>query len=217
MNLFRKPLGFLRDLLFFLQKRGDPHARRFFMDRFKSIFFRRIEYRVLARSLADLEPAPPNPLGIRIRRAGEKDIDRLKGTIFPSDIGRFRLRLKKGRLFYMAFLDGLPVAYSWATSKLQFGVDNLRLPLEQGDIYFDDAFTFPEWRAKGINSLMNHFLRETFRKQGFSHGVVISAKDNTPSIRVLEKTGWSQVDALSFRRVLFYRKWVYHNEGGGRP
>lgn len=212
MDWTRKLTGFVRDLGFYLHKRKNPYIRRFFHERVRSFFYRRIDYCLMARPINSPIPARPNPVGVEIRPGVVEDIDRFAKKIFPSEIDRYRRRLRNGRKFFVTMLEGRWINHAWITQRLSFAIDNIDLDLKEGDIYIDDAYTVPELRGRGINTLLHHYILEECRKRGFRRALIIVDVKNTASMRAMEKCDFASIGRFVYRRFLLSRRLIFRKD-----
>jgi len=174
-----------------------------------SLPYRGIEYTVFARSLLGPLPRAKPRQPVTLRLAEETDLDRFRGLVLPSEWHHFRRRLAHGRHCFLALDSDRLAAYCWATSQVEFAVDNIEVPLQPGDAYVDDAFTVPAYRRQGIQTAV-HLYRLTYLKDlGCQRAILIVENDNVASQRLVRKLGYREVARLSFRRVLWRRTYDY--------
>jgi ribosomal protein S18 acetylase RimI-like enzyme len=172
--------------------------------------YNHIEWVVLARSLEaplhSFEPSLPLTFGI----AGPDELSLLTDLVPPSELAYFRRRLSHGRICFIATHEKDIVGYGWVTAELDFDIDNLELHLGVGDAYMDDLFTAPAYRGHGIGRAINQKRLQYLRKHSFKRAVSIVRVDNVPALKLSKANGWLEVDRMTFRRLLFWRKYQYH-------
>lgn len=192
------------------QRKNSLQAERWLVATLASLPYRRIEYTVFARSL--LEPLPVVELRspVTLCQAHEADLACFRELILPSKLCHFSHRLAHGRYCFVALNGESLAAYCWATTRVNFRVDNLEMRLQPGDAYFDDAFTVPAYRRQGIQEALHLYRMGYMRDLGCRRAVLIVRDDNTASLGLIRKLGYQEVDHLSFRRILWKRTYHYH-------
>ena len=127
-----------------------------------------------------------------------------------SKLHYFSRRLKHGRHCFIA-LDGVKLAaYCWATTQVDYDLDNIKIELKSGDVYLDDAFTLPAYRRRGIQKALHLHRLIQMRNLGCRRAVLIVDQNNIASQNLMKKLGYQNVDKLSFRRILWRRTYRYH-------
>jgi ribosomal protein S18 acetylase RimI-like enzyme len=210
-NTARKLAGFIHNLREQVQRNGWRQGSYWLAKTLGSLPHSRIEYTVFARSL--LTPLPiievQQPLTLRL--ATEADLGRFRGLISPSELRHFSRRLAHGRYCVLALAGERLAAYCWATTQVEFDVDNLRMRLQSGDVYLDDAFTMPAYRNQGIQTAVHLYRLAYMKNLGYQRAILIVADDNVASRRLISKLGYEEVDQLTFRRVLWQRTYDYRS------
>ena len=190
---------------------GFRQTGRWFAQVLVSLLYSHTEYIVYALSLLEPLPVIESRLPVTLRLATEADLVRFQGLVPLWERRHFSDRLAHGRYCFLA-LDGENLAsYCWATTRVEFGVDNLEMQLQPGDIYGDDAYTVPAYRRQKIQMAVHLYrLRYMRDMMGCQRAVLIVADDNIASQRLVCKLGYEEVDHLSFRRILWKRIYRYH-------
>jgi ribosomal protein S18 acetylase RimI-like enzyme len=137
------------------------------------------------------------------------DLARFEGLVRPSERHYFRQRLTHGRRCFLALDNNNLAAYCWATTQVEFEIDNLEISLQPGDAYLDDAYTVPAYRRLGIQSALHVYRLRYLLNIGCRRAVLIVRTTNTASQNLVGKLGYHQVDRLSFRRLLWKRSYHY--------
>ena len=198
-----------QDLRAQTQRDGWRRTSRWLAESLVSLPYCRIEYTVFARSLLEPFPVAKPRLPVTLRPAAAADLARFEGLVPPSELRHFAHRLARGRYCFLALdVDNL-AAYCWATTKVDFGIDNLRMQLQPEDTYVDDAFTAPAFRRKGIQTAVHLYRLEYMRNLGCQRAILIVDAKNTASQHLVRKLGYQEVDHLSFRRILGKRSYYY--------
>ena len=194
-----------------VQHEGWRQAGRWLAKTVISLPYSRIEYTVFTRSLLEPLPVAEPRLPVTLRLATETDLLRFRGLVFTSRLHYFERRLAHGRYCFIALNGEHLAAYCWATTQIDFDVDNLEMSLHPGDAYVDDAYTVPTYRRQGIQSAVHLYRLEYMRHLGCRRAVLIVDDGNIASQRLVRRLGYQAVDCLSFRRVLWKRTYHYHS------
>jgi ribosomal protein S18 acetylase RimI-like enzyme len=177
-----------------------------------SLPYCRVEYTVFARSLVEPLPTVEPRMPVSLCLATEADLARFRGLVPPSELRHFARRLAHGRYCFLA-LDGENLAaYCWASTQVEFDIDNLEMQLRPGDAYVDDAYTVPAYRRQRIQTVVHLFRLGYMRDLGCRRAILIVDDKNIASQGLVRKLGYQDVDHLSYRRVLWKRTYSYqHN------
>jgi GNAT superfamily N-acetyltransferase len=83
-------------------------------------------------------------------------------------LGELRERLNRGQLCFLARVDGEPVNIRWAfIGSVHLPYIRRTLVLPPDEFYFDEVFTVPRWRHRGIDEQTFRFMRTWFRDRGY--------------------------------------------------
>lgn len=203
--------GTVQDLGYYLRYRGPGASCKWLWGTLRTLFVHRIEYVVLARSVDESLPSFQARLPVTCRVAEPNGLSCLREAVSPSEFERLSKRLAHGRICHLALHRDNLAAYGWTTGEVDRRIDNLELHLGPGDAYIDDLYTLPAWRRQGIQAALHTLQLQYLQRQKVERAVAIVAEDNIPSLGMFYKFGYQEVDRLSFRRVLFRRKYRYHN------
>jgi len=203
--------GTVQDLRYYLCYRGPSAAGKWLWGALRTLFHHRIEYLVLARSVDEPLPSFKARLPITCRVAEPDGLSCLQEVVLPSEFERLSRRLAHGRVCHLALHRDNLAACGWTTGEVDRRIDNLELHLGPGDAYIDDLYTLPAWRRQGIQAALHTLQLKYLQEQKVKRAVAIVAVDNIPSLGMFHKFGYREVDRLSFRRVLFWREYRYHN------
>jgi len=199
----------LADLEHQIRKSGWRGGGRWLAERIASIPYRHTEYIVFARSLRASLPAATPRQPVTLRRAEADDLDHLEGVIPPSELRYLRRRLAHGRFCFLAFAGKDLAAYCWATTQVEPDIESVSIPLRPGDTYFNDAYTLPAYRRQGIQTAVHLYRLAYMRDLGYRRAVLIVAKTNAASQRLVHKLGYRKVSHLTYRRILWKRIFRY--------
>jgi ribosomal protein S18 acetylase RimI-like enzyme len=210
MNTWRKLSYLISDLLKHLQDDGWREAGRWIAATLVSLPYDHIEYTVFTRSLTEPLPSIEPCIPVAQRLATEADLVRFQRLIPSWELHRFSYRLAHGRYCFLA-LDGENLAaYCWATTQVEFDVDNLEMQLQPGDAYLDDAFTVPAYRRQRIQISVHLYRLKYMRDLGCQRAILIVGEHNAASQQLVRKLGYQEADHLTFRRILWKRAYHYH-------
>jgi len=212
VNTWEKFARLLHDLRAQVQRDGWRQTSRWLVGALVSLPYCHIEYKVFARSLVEPLPTARPRLPVALRPATAADLARFEGLVPPSELRHFAHRLAHGRYCFVALDVDRLAAYCWATTRVEFGIDNLEMQLQAEDAYVDDAFTVPAFRRKGIQTAVHLYRLEYLRNLGCRRAILIVDAKNTASQRLVRKLGYQEVDHLSFQRILWMRTYHYRQE-----
>jgi GNAT superfamily N-acetyltransferase len=212
MNTWEKLTSLISDLREQVQRADWRQTGHWLVEALISLPYRRIEYTVFTRSLLEPLPVVEPHLPVALRLATEADLECFQGLVPPSEMRHFACRLAHGRYCFLAFHGGNLAAYCWATTRVEFDVDNLEIRLQPGDVYADDAYTVPAYRRQRIQTALHVYRLEYMKRLGCRRVVAIVDKNNVNSQRIVRKLGYEEVDSLCFRRVLWRRTYHYRQE-----
>jgi GNAT superfamily N-acetyltransferase len=198
------------DAVYHFRHGGFTQATRWLIEVFRTMPYNHIEWVVLARSLEAPLPSFNPGLPLTFRIAGPDELSLLNDLVPPSELTYFRRRLSHGRSCCIATYEQDIVGYGWVTAEVDYDIDNLELHLGDGDVYQDDLFTAPAYRGHGIGRALDKERLEYMRERGFNRAVKIVRIDNVPALKLSKANGWLEVDRMTFRRLLFWRKYQYH-------
>jgi ribosomal protein S18 acetylase RimI-like enzyme len=213
VNILEKLTLLFHDLRLQAQRDGWRQTGRWLIGTLISVPFCRIEYTVFARSLMEPLPTAEPRMSVSMRPATQTDLARFDGLVPPSELRHFARRLAHGRYCFLA-LDGENLAaYCWASTQIEFDIDNLEMRLRPGDAYVDDAYTVPAYRRQRIQTAVHLFRLGYMRDLGCQRAILIVDEKNTASQRLVRKLGYQEADHLSFQRVLWKRTYRYRQDG----
>lgn len=181
-----------------------PHVRQEAL----TLPYRRLEYLVLARSLA--EPLPPvqAKVPLEIRPFAPGDLDFVRQAHLPTEARLSAQRLAKGHWGITACVNGEVVGYAWSCADTS--LEHIELPLEPGDVLLTDAFTAPVARGQGIQTALSLARLHDAQARGYQRAIAYIEVHNTPSLTVWQKKlGAAVIARFVFKRVGFWRRTNY--------
>ena len=209
LNVRRKLGDLFYDLKERVRREGWLEAGYGLVKVLVSLPYRRMEYIVFTRPLSGPLPDATPKLSVTLRRATEADLVRFEGLVPAWELRHFRRRLAHGRYCFLALDGDNLAAYCWATTQVEFDVDNLDMTLREGDVYLDDAYTVPAYRRQGIQTAVHMYRLEYMQDRGYQRAVLIVEDPNLASQGLVRKLGYQVAGHLSFRRVLWMRDYRY--------
>jgi GNAT superfamily N-acetyltransferase len=199
------------DFRYYCRRDGFWQASMWLIGVFLIAPYNRIHWLVMARPL-DLPIAPFEPrIPVEWRFAPPADLSLIAYLVPPSEFAYLQRRLSHGRICIMAIHENKAVGCGWMTDKVTFDIDNLEIPLRKGDAYMDDLYVAPEYRSYGVGRALNLKRLEYLRDHKFTRVLAIVRSDNEPALTLNRRNGWVEVDQMTFRRILFWRKFQYNS------
>jgi len=136
------------------------------------LFVRR--YYICSKSFQDLQPeSPPVEVPVRLALATEKDLPAIMGLRpYYYELQALRDRLREGHLCFLGWMGDRLVHIRWIFVKsLHLPYLHRILLLSPGQVLFDEAYTSPEFRARGIFGAAGDFIRLKLRELGYTTGL----------------------------------------------
>jgi GNAT superfamily N-acetyltransferase len=114
-----------------------------------------------------------------------------------------------------AFHDGRLVAYAWRAVRPTPAVDGMWVRFDPPNRYGYKAFTLPEYRGRGLHSVLAPVADELHKKLGYTHAVSYIEADNYASIRSARRHG-AIPTGYAATIVRMGRKWGFSTRGAKR-
>ena len=133
--------------------------------------------------------AVASPIDLKVRRAGEEDLEYIIGRLGPDTRKNFDHAKSIGSFCFVAVHDSKIAGYSWANREVVdlLGMCVARLPREGSYNY--NSLVFKEFRGKKVfQSLMGAVYRE-MREAGCTFTANLVAKLNAPSVAARKRFG----------------------------
>ncbi len=109
------------------------------------------------------------------------------------------VRFNRGEVCGVARLNSEVVSYCWvAFQQAEVGEINRTIKLRNNELYFYDAFTLPDYRGRGLFPALLTAILGFARSQGCSRALIFSLRENRPSVRGIEKAGFSLFQSIYF-------------------
>ncbi len=131
--------------------------------------------------------------------------EKIKKTFGKEKLKIFNERLKCSSEIVCTFLNGDLVSYCFfAYSEEKFAF----FTLPNGEIYFYDCFTFPEYRGKSAIYSEVKYVLDIFDKGKYEYANVEIEKWNVASQKAFAKLGFYKTKEFHLRRILFFERKV---------
>jgi|GEM_PF-1002926 len=124
-------------------------------------------------------------------------------------------RLSAGCRLFVAYTKGNPVGYLFSSISC-CTVDEIerKLYVMPGECYFYDAYTYPEYRGRGIYPYLLSFAARFFQRQAFHHALIFSLSQNQSSSKGIQKAGFASYGTVEFFNLLGRRFWRCRAKNG---
>jgi len=170
--------------------------------------YRRIEFVVVARSLAQLLPEVRAKASITVQPFAVGDLDFVRCEHLPSEAQLCAQRLARGHDGIAACIDGQIVGYAWSCTDAS--LERVDLRFEPGDVLFTDAFTASRARGQGVHTTLSEARLRAAQEQGYRRILAYIEVNNAPSLNVWQKKMNADIVAhITFTRIGLWRKTTY--------
>lgn len=168
---------------------------------------------ILYRSLVDSFPYRKSNTGIDVRKARKDDLEKL-GVIRPN-MKLFRGWLENDSLFLIALDGDRVIGYSCTEFHPIKPLDKV-MELKSDEAWGHNAFILPEYRGKGIYSILFSLGVQMLKEQGVNK--VFGSIDfrNHRSMKIHKKFGGKEVGRVTYLNFLGFEKiWFSGGKNGG--
>jgi GNAT superfamily N-acetyltransferase len=166
--------------------------------------YRRIRYVFVARSLvkplSDLKPKCP----LEIRPFEPGDLEFVRKGNRPSEAKLCARRLEYRHFGLVACIENCVAGYAWACTDTK--LEKIGILLAPGDVLCTDAFTFPAFRRRGVQSSLSLGRLRFFQDSNYKRAVAYIEAGNRPSLSVWQKLGAAPIAEIDFTRIGLWRK-----------
>ena len=173
--------------------------------------FRRIEHVVVARLLTEPIIVPQPRLPITIRLATIADLKRFDGVATFSEIKTYAKRFARGHICFIALHQDQLIGYNWATTEVDPELEGASVRLRPGDVYISYAFTVPAYRGQGVVPALAACRLRYLQEMGYQRAIAIVDVKNHAALAAGRKVGYQEIGRATFRRILWWRTFRYHN------
>jgi GNAT superfamily N-acetyltransferase len=176
--------------------------------------YRRIHYLQLSRLLSDPLPTIRPGIPLEVRPFEQSDLQAVSNEYLPSEAKLCEKRMERGHFGFVACHNGRFLGCAWACTDCS--LERVVLPFDAGDILFNDAFTVPAYRGRGVQTSLLvarlHFSRES----GYRRAVAYAEISNLPSIKAWLKVGGSVTGHIRLTRVFNWRRSSFRSGSCGQ-
>jgi len=184
------------------------------------LFVRR--YFFCSRVIQDLVPESPAQVPLRLELAAQKDLPNLM-ALRPHyyKLQVLQKRLEEGHICFLGWRGNRPIHVRWIFVKsLYLPYLHRTLLLAPGQVYFDEAYTAPEYRGRRIFGVAGNFVRLRLGEMGYKSEISLfaswQARSRTLAGRIeREKVGEAKIVNWPGLRK-FYWKGSIRDHGDGK-
>jgi GNAT superfamily N-acetyltransferase len=136
---------------------------------------------------------------ITVRLLGLSDMEQIRATFFPLLRGDLRLDREYYQEFesnpvshrrcFVAEVNAKIVHHSWVTTGV---ARSGGVVIGSAAAYIGPCFTLPQYRGLGIYPHVLTVILRYLQREGIAKALIQARKDNTPSIRSIQKAGFSR-------------------------
>lgn len=156
----------------------------------------------LSRSIPEVESGADAEYSFLDNKSGEKIAS--LASLVGKDI--VNARFNQGEVCGVAWSNSAVVSYCWlAFKQAEVGEINRIIKLRDNELYLYDAFTLPDYRGRGLFPALLTAILGFARSQGYSRALIFSNSKNRPSLRGIEKAGFSLFQSIHFLKLLDLR------------
>jgi GNAT superfamily N-acetyltransferase len=122
-------------------------------------------------------------------------------------------RLASGNRVIMAKQDQRIIAMLWLAFDEQLVAEaGMKLTLRQNEFATFNALTLPEWRSRGLSTMLNQVAYEYCAKMGRTVQLTWRSTTNTSALRVAEKLHQESVGLMSCVWFFGHRIWCRYDQ-----
>ena len=115
-------------------------------------------------------------------------------------LGELQGRLKQGHVCFLSRVGSEPVNLRWAfVGSVHLPYLSRTLILAADEFYFDEVFTVPRWRHRGIDEQTFRFMRTWFGDRGFKKQCCLLTSWDTHLHKRYESLGMAKIGELRSR------------------
>jgi RimJ/RimL family protein N-acetyltransferase len=172
--------------------------------------------------LQGMSSTPPRKIGgSALRRVDSAEIvqlyDRLSGLTFDDK----RELLQRIDFYENGFHNCYAIDVDQSLAYLQWIIypseneiirrkyKHLLLPLRENEVAIDNAFTFPEYRGRGLMPFASWQLLQMAKDEGYRRGLTYVRKENVYSLNVLTSVGFSTTKLIREFKILGYSRRLF--------
>lgn len=157
--------------------------------------------RTLDESIPNISPK----INVTIRVATVNDLSEFEHYVSQKEIESFKKRFENGRVCLIALYKGKIVYHTWIGMTGEYeGYIGIKIRLNKGEGYMYSSYALPEYRGKGIHTLLCARRLRYLKERSCKRAVVVVAYNNYAARKTLGKVGFrgkTLVILLSFLGV----------------
>lgn len=142
---------------------------------------------------------PSNRPGVEAREGTFEELRRFRETQARLPIQFYADETHGARRFYLGLADGKIGHISWVYAQ---GDQVRQMVLGAGDIMLEGAYTFADFRGRGLLSAVERAALNDAKGEGKQNAYTHVSTDNRASLRGVWKTGFRPAGLLTWRWVL---------------
>jgi GNAT superfamily N-acetyltransferase len=168
----------------------------------------------LSRSIPEVEAGADAEYSFLDNNSGEKTASLV--SLVGKDI--VKARFNQGEVCGVAWSNSKVVSYCWlAFKQAEVGEINRIIKLSDKELYLYDAFTLPDYRGRGLFPALLTAILGFARSKSYSRALIFSNSRNRPSLRGIEKAGFSLFQSIHFLKLLDLRLCLPGRTRGKEP
>jgi len=169
----------------------------------KGLFGKRSMFIMGLRPEAAAEPDP----SIEIKELTHSDVEQMLKVMYLSRADIYN-RFDRGDRCFAVLDGGKIVTYIWAQFIIKrMGELLLDFKLKPNQVWFYNAVTIKNARGRGYYRNIMRYTAKTLRAEGFDELFGYSEQRNLPSIRGLEKAGYTRIVLIRMEKILSKTKY----------
>lgn len=142
---------------------------------------------------------------MKFRRIHKTDQSLLASNFTPAKAAEFTARLDEAVGFIFEPTPGVVAGYGWATKNTRDYEGEkpflYRIVPGKKELYIFDFFVKPEFRRRGVASILMKGILEYGRSQGFCRCFTLHDLYNSAMIKASENAGLRQSGILTYQRI----------------
>lgn len=175
--------------------------------------YRRLHFFLLRRSLTAPFPGSFPRVELETRPFERHDLAEATRIHRPSEARLCARRLEAGHIGLAALHNGRMAGYAWACSDDDAGLERVPLKLFIGEALCTDAYTDPNLRGLGVQSVLTLARFQLLKALGFKEALSYILVNNRPSLSVWQKKLGSEI--IGDFTFIRFGPWIKIEGNGG--
>lgn len=177
---------------------------------------------LLHHRLQGLSATPPRRIGgSELRRVTDSEIDALYDQLSGLSFDDKRELLQRIDFYESGFKNCYAIDVDQSIAYLQWIIypdeneiirsryEKVLLPLRATEVAIEDAFTFPEYRGRGLMAYASWQLLQMAKNEGYRRAVTYVRKDAVQSLNVLMSVGFTVTKLVREVKILGYSRRIF--------